>query len=227
MRLIILIFLLLPITVQAYPVATSIGWGLGYSWTQADFDEPVVQDLDLNQVRVPSYSSVKNQDLPWNLYAGFRFHENYGIELGFLDYGSIKFQKNISKSNTAGEPTGSVKRDATISTQGFYISHVAYVRIVNKIQLQAKVGLIFGDSKYAEIGSFTIINNDGSETTDPESFNSSSKSFVKGQLALSLLYDYQKNWRLRLQVNNIEFDHPDENEQFSQWFTGLSIERKL
>ncbi len=225
MRIITLIFLLLPITAQAYPVATSIGWGLGHSWTQADFDEPIVQDL--GQVRVPSYSSVKNQDLPWNLYANFRFHQNYGIELGYLDYGSINFQKYISKTNTAGEPTGSVSRDATISTQGFYISHVLYFKVASKFQIQAKAGLMFGDNKYAEIGSITTVNEDDSVITDPESFNSSSKSFGKAQLALSLLYEYQKNWRLRLQVNNIEFDHSEENEQFSQWFTGLSVERKL
>jgi hypothetical protein len=227
MRIIPLILLLLPVTLQAFPVETSIGWGLGHSWTKATFDEPVIQDLNLNQIRVPSYSSVKNQDLPWNIYAGFRFHPNYGFELGYLDYGSINFQKNISKSNTAGESTGSVSRDATISTQGFYISHVLYFNIVNKLQLQAKAGLIFGDNKHTEVGSFTIINNNDSETTDPENFNSSTQSFVKGQLALSLLYEYQKNWRMRLQVNQIKFDHPTENEKFSQWFTGFSIERKL
>ncbi len=226
MRIIIYIVLLLPITVQAFPIDTSVGWGMGYSWTQASFNEPVVTDVGLDLVKAPSYSAIKNQDLPWNIYAGFRFHQNYGIELGYMDYGSINFQKNITKSTIAGEAKGSVTKDATISTQGLYISHVLYFKVAKKLQLQAKAGFVFGDNIYSETSSFTTIEG-ATETTSAEAINTSSRSFAKGQLALSALYEYQKNWHLRLQVNLIEFDHPTDDEEFDQWFTGFSIERKL
>ena len=225
MRIIILICLFFPVAVIAYPVGVSVGWGSGYSWTQASFDEPI--NTDLGQVKVPSYTSVKNQDLPWSLYGGFRFHQHYGIEMGYMDYGSIKFRKTITNATQEGVATGNVIRNARISTQGFYISHVLYFQLFEKLQLQAKAGIIFGDNKYAETGQVTIVDENGNEITDPEDFNSSHESFAKGQLAMGLLYHYQPEWRLRLQVNQIEFDHPGEKESFSQWFTSFSIERKL
>ncbi len=227
MRIAILIFMFLPITVLAYPVGTSIGWGTGYSWTQATFDEPIKDSL--GEVKTPSYSSVKNQDLPWSMYAGFRFHKHYGIELGYLDYGSIKFTKTITITSSAasdtGDNLGNTVRNARISTQGLYLSHVLYFKLMNSLQLQAKAGIIFGDNEYAETGSVTTVGDDGVTTIND--FNSSSESFAKGQLALGLLYQYQKDWLLRLQLNKIEFSHPNENESFSQWFTGFSIERRL
>ncbi len=225
MRIIILLFSFLPITVLAYPVGTSIGWGTGHSWTQASFDQPI--DEKLGQVKTPSYSSVNNQDLPWAMYAGFRYHEHYGIELGYLDYGSIKFSKTVTNtSSNGGDFLGRTVRNARISTQGYYISHVLYFQLLNSLQLQAKAGVIFGNNEYGETGSITTVNEDSSESTIND-FNSYSESFAKGQLALGLLYKYQKNWRLRLQVNQIEFSHPNESESFSQWFTGVSIERRL
>ncbi len=225
MRIITLIILLFPVTALAYPVGVSIGWGSGYSWTQASFDEPINDSL--GQTKVPSYTSVENQDIPWNLYAGFRFHQHYGIEIGYLDYGSIKFRKTISSATQDGTNTGTVIRDARISTQGLYVSHVLYFQLMDKLQLQAKGGIIFGDNKYAEFGQVTTVGEDGNDIIDPETFNNSSVSFAKGQLALGLMYHYKKDWRLRLQVNQIEFDHSTEKESFSLWFTSFAIERRL
>ncbi len=225
MRIITLFILFFPVSVLAYPVGVTLGWGSGYSWTQSKFDEPI--NTDLGQVKVPSYTSVKNQDLPWSMYAGFRFHQHYGIEMGYLDYGSIKFTKTITSTTQDGVPTGNVIRNARISTQGFYISHVLFFQVVEKLQLQMKAGIIFGDNQYTETGQVTIVDENNNEITDPEDFNRYGKSFAKGQLAMGLLYHYKPEWRLRLQVNQIEFDHPSENESFSQWFTSFSIERKL
>jgi len=225
MRIITLFILFFPVSVLAYPVGVSLGWGSGYSWTQSKFDEPI--NTDLGQVKVPSYTSVKNQDLPWSMYAGFRFHQHYGIEMGYLDYGSIKFTKTITSATQDGVPTGNVIRNARISTQGLYISHVLFFQVFEKLQLQMKAGIIFGDNQYAETGQVTIVDENNNAITDPEDFNSYNESFAKGQLAMGLLYHYKPEWRLRLQVNQIEFDHPSEKESFNQWFTSFSIERKL
>jgi len=224
MRIITLFILFFPVSVLAYPVGVSLGWGSGYSWTQSKFDEPI--NTDLGQVKVPSYTSVKNQDIPWSMYAGFRFHQHYGIEMGYLDYGSIKFTKTITNSTQNGVATGNVVRNARISTQGLYISHVLFFQVIEKLQIQMKAGIIFGDNQYTETGSVTTINDDNSESVI-DSFNSSSEAFAKGQLAMGLLYHYKPEWRMRLQVNQIEFDHHSEKESFSQWFTSFSIERKL
>ena len=222
MRILLVTLLLTPMWAQAYPIASSIGWGTGYTWTEATFDEELYENG--GTIEAPSYSSVENENLPWNLFASFRFHEYYGFELGYINYGTIKFKRTLSRS-TDGTPSGSSVRNASISTQGFYITHVLYVPVVRNLHFMAKAGILFGSNDYDDNDVDTQISSD--DTLIIPSKTNSSRAISKPQFALGLLYRYQADWQMRLQLNQIDYDHIEEKEDFSQWFTSLSFERRF
>ncbi len=222
MRILLIILLFSPMLALAYPVDSSMGFGSGYTWTEATFDEPITSIGDTTQT--PSYSSVDNNNLPWDLFASFRFHEHYGIELGYIDYGTIKFERTFT-TETGNELVSKSTRKANISTQGFYISHVLFIPVINHLDIQVKAGLLFGTNDYKDTEELTTIDN-GSEVTDT-SITNSSRAISKPQFSVGLLYQYQPNWRLRLQLNQIEYEHIEEKETFSQWFTSFSFERNF
>lgn len=222
MRILLITLLFTPLMALGYPIDTSIGFGSGYTWTEATFDEPITSIGDTTQT--PSYSSVDNDNLPWDLFASFRFHENYGIEIGYIDYGTIKFKRTLT-TEAGTELLTRTQRNASISTQGFYISHVLFIPVFSHLDFQAKAGILFGTNEYKDTENLTTINN-GVEVTDP-SFTNSSRAISKPQFSLGLLYRYQPDWGLRLQLNQIEYEHIEEKETFSQWFTSFSFERKF
>ena len=219
MRILLIALLFTPIMAFAYPVDSSIGFGSGYTWTEATFDEPITSIGDTTQT--PSYSSVDNDNLPWDLFASFRFHENYGIEIGYIDYGTITFKRTFT-TETGGVFENSSTRNASISTQGFYISHVLFIPVSQNLNIQAKAGILFGTNDYKDLELKT--DQDENTTTNP---TNSSRAISEPQFSIGLLYQYQPDWGLRLQLNQIEYEHIEEKETFSQWFTSFSFERKF
>lgn len=227
----ILLFLLIgfSVTSHGFPIVTSIGWGAGYSWTQASFNEKA--DLFGGAVETPSYTSVKNQDLPWSIYAGLKFTPCYGIEFGYLDYGSIEFTKTLSKISAENVEIEKKVAKRKISTQGFLISHVLFYPLSNSLTLQGKAGLLFGDNLQTEQEQITQLFTDDTGQTStlvlPVNFSSQSTAFSKAQFAIALTYQYTDNWFMRLQSNQIQYELPQENEKFTQWFSSLSFEHQF
>lgn len=225
MRLFLVLLSFFSSTLYAYPVAHYVGFGTGYTWTESEFND---EERPLGAFReTPSYSSVSSDNLPWRGFVGFRFHPNYGLELGYLNYGSIKFTKTLTTVDTSeGKVISSSVRDADISTQGFYLEHVLSYPITDAFVVQGRAGILVGDTTYSELETLTTTteNDDQQVVSQP---NNSSDGFIKGQLAFSALYKSSENWFWRLQVNQIDIDHSGEKESFSHWFTSLSLEYQL
>ncbi len=228
MRLLILILSFFPFTVLAYPIDTSIGFATGYTWSQVELND-TVRPAD-GGTEVPSYGDIKSQDMPWNLYLAFQVHENYGFEMGYLDYGSVNFVKSLITKSNDGDFVSSRIRNIDISTQGLYINHVLHLPIMKNIKLLAKAGIFLGSNNYTETeNAITMVDNDSDELVEKayQEFHNSSKSFAKGQLAIGLIYQQQKDWSIRLQLNHINYDNAAEKEEFTQWFSSISLERAL
>lgn len=226
MRLLVLIFIFFSPTLMAYPIAKYVGVGTGYTWTQSTFREKVD---DFGGEEIPSYSEVENDSLPFSLYGGFRFHTNYGLELGYVNYGSINFVKSLTKtySTQDGNKQETRVRNADIETSGFLLSHVLYYQPISVVTLQAKFGVLFGDTRHTDAEDITTVTVNTGETDKISSVNSSTDAFAKFQMAIGALYQYDQDWLIRLQVNQVEFEHTDEKEKFAQWFTQLSFEHQL
>ncbi len=231
MRILAIFILFIPMTLQAYPVDTSIGWGTGISWTQAQFND--LNRKENNLIEEVSHSDVNNRSYPWNLYSNFRFNPYYGIELGYMDFGTIKFTKYYTTNHLDGRLDNLDIRNATIGNQGWYINHVFYVPLMDRLQMLAKAGFIVGSTDYVDVNSSESTSYDdsnnptGNVTVAGPDFNSSSQAFSSVQFALGLIYKYKPQWLMRLQINQIEIEHSAEEEAFTQWFSSFSIERRL
>lgn len=211
----------------AYQIEKSMGFGLGYTWTESVFNDPI---RTLNgETETPIYSDVTNSSKPFNFYINFRFHKYYGAELGYINYGKINFNKSLIKTkDNDGSLIESRIREASISLNGVYLSHVLYIPITDTLMLQGKAGMIFGSSEYSDIETLTIVPQDGSvQQPDSSSPNSTYESLSKPQLAAALLYKSTDNSNWRLQLSQLEVSHDGEKETFNQWFTQLSYEIKL
>ena len=145
----------------AYEIEKSMGFGMGYTWTESVFNDPI---RTLNgETETPIYSDVTNSSKPFNFYLNFRFHKYYGAELGYINYGKINFNKSLIKTkDNDGSLIESRIREATISLNGVYLSHVLYIPITDTLMLQGKAGMIFGSSEYSDIETLTIVPQDGS-----------------------------------------------------------------
>ena len=196
----------------AYEIEKSMGFGMGYTWTESVFNDPI---RTLNgETETPIYSDVTNSSKPFNFY---------------LNYGKINFNKSLIKTkDNDGSLIESRIREATISLNGVYLSHVLYIPITDTLMLQGKAGMIFGSSEYSDIETLTIVPQDGSvQQPDSSSTNSTYESLSKPQLAAALLYKSTPNSNWRLQLSQLEVSHDGEKETFNQWFTQLSYEIKL
>jgi len=208
---------------MAFPVAKYAGFGLGYSYTELSASDPT-KDFG-GTTETPSYSDVENQAMPWNIYLGLRFHPSYAFEVGFLNYGSIKFVKTFSKNENGinGESVSTVVRNAKVSTRGFYLSHVLFYNLNQRLNMQFKAGVIFGSNNYTDDEVTTVQPSDSSSDVQvTPGFSTSSKAFAKAHLAMAMVYRANKDWSYQLQLNQIQFDHDTELESFDQWFTSLS-----
>lgn len=225
MRLLLLLLITTSSAIHAYPAAQYIGFGSGYTWTQANFNDEIRTLGAFTET--PSYTSVDNSDLPWQGFLGFRFHPNYGIEVGYMSYGSIAFNKTLTSFDSSqSKVIASSVREADISTKGFFLQHVLSYPLTNAFILQGRAGILVGSTDYSELETLTTINeNDESFVTVQP--NNSSDGFIKGQLAFSALYQSSSNWFWRLQLNQVDIDNRGEKESFSHWFTSLSLEYQL
>ena len=225
MRLLFTLLIAIPHLAIAYPVAHYVGFGSGYTWTEASFDDKV-RALGAFE-ETPSYGDVSRAGLPWSGFVGFRFHPNYGVEIGYRDYGNIEFTKTLTTIDTSqSKVSSSSVRQADISTQGFYIEHVLSYALAKPLIIQARAGVLVGSTRYTDLETLTTITENGSplQVIQP---NTSNDGFIKGQLAFSALYKQSETWFWRLQVNQIDVDNPGESESFSHWFTSLSLEYQL
>jgi len=216
----ILLFIFSPSAI-AYPIAHYVGIGTGYTWTQADLNEQVIEVG--NRTSTPSYGSINNRARPWQLYFGMRFHPYYGAELTYINYGQVQYNKTIV--NETSESRVTTSSDTQVQLSGLSISHVFNYPVNQNIILQAKLGYLLGNQSISEEG--TLITDNTQDAEPPQSarfYNSSSRSEGAAQFALSGLLRVSSQWLLRVQVNNVEFERSNNSEAFNQWFTSVSTE---
>jgi len=205
----------------AYPTSDSIGFGLGYTWTQAVFNDEI-RILGTTQ-EVPSYTSVDNDQLPWRLYYAVRYHENYGIELGIINFGSIQFKKTLTtQDSSTNSITSTSVRNANIESQGYYLQHILEYPLSKSLQTFLKVGIIIGDTNYAERETLTVFSEDTGTSTVLQ-LNNSSENFIDLHLAAGMNYFINDSCSLILQINQVKIDHKEEKEMFTQWLTTTSL----
>lgn len=218
-------FLFFATQASAYPLERYVGFGTGYGWTDTEFRDPTIDEFGSRET--PSYTDVKNPNLPWSIFTGLRFHPYYGIELGYVSFPRIEFEKTLEqRDNNTGELLRKSERDASIHASGLTLSHVFYLPLFWNINVSAKAGLIFGTIDYndTEVLQTPIDSGNGPELIPSESDDTSSRSLTTGHLSLAANWRASKNWAVRWQIEQLKFEHDEEKEEFTQWLSSLSAQ---
>ena len=88
---------------------------------------------------VPSGISCDDKDTAWKLFAGYRFHPNFAVELGYNDLGTVK-----GGGTDAG--TG-LAFDASVDTTAWELTGIGSWPLANRFAVYGKLGLYYGESK--------------------------------------------------------------------------------
>ncbi len=208
----------------AYPIEKQIGIASGFGWTDTEFRDPSIDTFGLRET--PSYTEVKNPNIPWSVYAGLRFHPNYGVELSYVSFPRIEFEKTLEQRNTnTGELTKYSVRDARIHASGITLNHVIYLPLFWNFNLAAKAGVLLGEVKYhdKELLQSPRETGNGSELVTSQSQETSTDSLSAAHLAVALNWRPSKNWSTRWQVEQVKFKNDGEKETFTQWYSSLAL----
>lgn len=224
------LFGLLPLgAAQSFPVDGYIGAGIESGYTESTFNDPTTDELGF--VQRPSYGKVHNNTLPFRLYAGFRFHPNYGIEFGYQQMQTISFVKRLSKyenSGTLNDPVEVIERDAEIKSSAFFLSHVLHVNLLPQLSLFAKAGLYWGRAEYVDFETlitYGVDENNNPATSTTSNYGVSSQAIAGTALSLGSEWRINHDWSVRLQTEQQTFKHRQEREEFTLWHSGVAISR--
>lgn len=82
-----------------------------------------VRGINASSVSTPTGSlSIDDTDTSWKIFAGYRFHPNFAVELGYVDLGKASFNANVAvgaNGVTPGSANGSIKsRAVTLDAVG-------------------------------------------------------------------------------------------------------------
>lgn len=225
MRFVLLLLALHSSWGLAYPKDHTVGFGLGYTWSQVVFNDQI-RTLG-NTQETPSYSSVNNSQLPWRMHYTTMYTQYYGIEFGMVNFGGIKFQKNLTTVDMSTNTTTSISlRNANITSQGFTLQHILNFPMSKELGAFVKIGIIIGDTEFSETETLTVFSEDVGDSTVVQS-NQSTENFTNWHYSLGGSYSIADSWAISLQLNQIEIDHKAENETFTRWFTHCSFEYRF
>jgi len=221
----LLLALLATQSAHAYPIEKYIGIASGIGWTDTEFRDPSIDAFGLRET--PSYSDVKNPSTPWSMFAGLRFHPNYGVELSYVSFSRIEFEKTLEqRENNTGKLTKYSVRDASIHASGISLNHVIYLPLFWNLNLAAKAGVLLGDVKYhdKELLQTPRDSADGSELVTSRSQETSTDSLSTAHFALALNWRPSKDWSSRWQLEQVKFKNDGEKETFTQWYSSLALQ---
>lgn len=222
MRFLLILSLCVCPNLYAYPSSHSIGIGLGYTWTQAVFNDGI-RTLGVTR-EVPSYSNVDHAKWPFSIHYAIAYNPYYGIEFGLLDFGSIAFDKLLTTyDDSTGTTTSTSLRSADIHSQGYYLQHKVSLPITSTLNVYGKAGLILGATEYSEREILKVFSEDVGNSTTLQ-LNSSRQNFTDLHFSLGFAYQWKSNWRIALQINRLHITHKAEAESFTHWLTLSTIE---
>lgn len=193
-------------TVAAAPAGDAyIGVGFG----QARYDVSA-SDLDAAALAAgfgSSSSSVDDNSAAWKLFAGFRFHENFGIEGGWVDLGDID-----TTTVTTG-PSATVNGE--VEASGLFVDAVGYIPINDRFTLYGKVGVFRADveARVAVVAGGAA----ATASADDDSF--------EAKFGVGLSYDFTEQFGARLEYeryNDVGDDNTGEGD-VDLWLLGVYV----
>jgi OmpA-OmpF porin, OOP family len=139
-------------------------------------------DVDAGSLAAVGFTtrSTDDSDFSWNLSAGYKFTQNWAVELGYVDLGTF------GASGTFGGAPASVSADVT----GWTVSAVGTLPLNDMFSLYGKLGFIRSKSK----GSASVAGALGSATSNETDFT----------VGIGARYNFNRNVSLFVEANHYE-----------------------
>lgn len=115
--------------------AAGNGWyaGLGVGQSSVDVSGGDVDQL-LAQEGITGSTTVDDSDTAWKIFGGYRMNANFGLELAYMDYGTISTDSVITAPSS-----GTVGID--LDTTAWLLDAVGYLPVGNGFEIFGKVGV--------------------------------------------------------------------------------------
>lgn len=100
--------------------------------------------------------TVDETDTMYNIGLGYRFNENFAVEVGYTDLGEASIATTAPVSGTLFGSNFSADGRADIETDGFFLGLRGDLPVSDSVNLFAKAGLINWESDVTFTGTFTL-----------------------------------------------------------------------
>ena len=153
-----------------------------------DFDQAVVDALDLVGLPFSGTSSLDDRDTTYEFTVGYRVDSWLAVEAMYLDLGEVKYQAD-------GEITSGVPASAGVDLEraGLGLSALVIVPL-DKVDLFARVGVFYADTDYT-----VSLSAEGESAS--ESLSDSTEEFFWG---LGGTYQFADRWSARLEYRTFD-----------------------
>lgn len=119
--------------------AADTGWYVGGGAGQSSFDISGSElDALLADDGITATTSVDDSDTAWKLFGGYRMHPNFGVEIAYVDYGTL-----ATRSTVTAPSAGTVNIDMDMTAWTF--DAAAFLPLGDGLELFGKAGVALWD----------------------------------------------------------------------------------
>lgn len=132
--------------------------------------------------------SIDDKDTSWKIFAGYRFHPNFAVELGYVDLGKGTADGNVAVGADGATP-GSAH--ASVKAQAVTLDAVGILPFANNFEVFGKVGGYYAHTT-ADVSAvnFPFLGTGSASTSD------NNGGFHYG---VGLGYNFSHNWAARVE----------------------------
>lgn len=173
-------------------------------------------DIDLGSTSVPGFS-IDDTDTAYSFGAGYRFNENFSVELGYADLGEASISTNAPVTETVAGSTVTVDGTLDVDAKGFFLGVRGDMDVADNIGLFARAGFLDWESDADISGTVTV---DGTAYT-----GSASAELADGTdpyLGVGVAYDFNENLAANLQYTRYFLDFEGTDVDVDTFTVGLT-----
>jgi OOP family OmpA-OmpF porin len=111
--------------------------GFGAGKTSTDISESDI-NKEFAAEGITAFADVDDEDTAWRVFGGYRISDYFAVEAGYLDFGTVEADVNISDPVTG---TANIDADVTAFTLDLLIP----IRLSERFELIPRIGVAFWD----------------------------------------------------------------------------------
>lgn len=171
-----------------------------------EFSRDVAQEIaDMVGVNVGSFdSSLDDSGKVWGLQVGYRWNRYVAAEVGYIDLGQVKYSAAADFTDGDDVPLFSGQYSARVRSHGPTIAAVGFLPLGDRVDLHAKAGVYFSDTRFRE--KLRLFDSETEESVQEEVKDSTQDLFV----GIGAAWNIGDNYALRVEYQRF-FDVGDDD----------------